>query len=95
MVGRKKGTPKTGGRVKGTKNKKTPTQKQWIEDFLTRKQPDMEKELDKLEPKDKWQMFEKLIGYIVPKMTSAQIDPSQLTDEQLDELINRIIKDVK
>ena len=26
MVGRKKGTPKTGGRVKGTKNKKTSTQ---------------------------------------------------------------------
>ena len=40
-------------------------------------------------------MFEKLTGYIVPKMTSAQIDPSQLTDEQLDELINRIIKDMK
>ena len=87
MVGRKKGTPKTGGRVKGTKNKITATQKQWIEDFLTRKQPEMEKEWDKLEPK--------LTGYIVPKMTSAQIDPSQLTDEQLDELINRIIKDMK
>ena len=55
----------------------------------------MEKEWDKLEPKDKWQMFEKLTGYIVPKMTSAQIDPSQLTDEQLDELINRIINDMK
>ena len=95
MVGRKKGTPKTGGRVKGTKNKITATQKQWIEDFLTRKQPEMEKEWDKLEPKDKWQRFEKLTGYIVPKMTSAQIDPSQLTDEQLDELINRIIKDMK
>lgn len=53
------------------------------------------KEWDKLEPKDKWQMFEKLTGYIVPKMTSAQIDPSQFTDEQLDELINRITKDVK
>ena len=95
MVGRKKGTTKTGGRVKGTKNKITATQKQWIEDFLTRKQPEMEKEWDKLEPKDKWQMFEKLTGYIVPKMTSAQIDPSQLTDEQLYELINRIIKDMK
>lgn len=95
MVGRKKGTPKTGGRVKGTRNKKTSTQKQWIEDFLTKKRPDMEKEWDKLEPKDKWQMFEKLTSYIVPKMTSAQIDPSQLTDEQLDELINRITKDVK
>lgn len=95
MVGRKKGTPKTGGRTKGTKNKKTSTQKQWIEDFLNQKQSDMEKEWDKLEPKDKWQMYEKLTGYIVPKMTSAQIDPSQLTDEQLDELINRITKDVK
>ena len=94
MEGRKE-PPKTGGRVKGTKNKITATQKQWIEDFLTRKQPEMEKEWDKLEPKDKWQMFEKLTGYIVPKMTSAQIDPSQLTDEQLDELINRIIKDMK
>lgn len=35
MVGRKKGTAKTGGRKKGTPNKITPTAKEWVNGILS------------------------------------------------------------
>lgn len=56
----------------------------------------MERDIESLEPKDRLQMLEKLMQYIVPKRqaVSADVDFNKLSDEQLDEIINGLTKDI-
>lgn len=72
MVGRKKGTPKTGGRTAGTPNKTTAAIKEWIVSLIDANKEQIENDLTTLEPKERLQIFLKLMDYVVPK---AQIVP--------------------
>ena len=50
----------------------------------------MERDIKVLEPKDRLQMLEKLMQYVIPKqqVVSANVDFTKLSDEQLDVLVN-------
>ena len=61
-MSRPKGTPKTGGRVKGTPNKVTGTLKSWITDLINCNRSQMEKDLKDLDPKDRLMFLEKMPG---------------------------------
>ena len=50
MVGRRKGTEKTGGRKAGTPNKVSGTVKEWIASIIDGNREQFEKDLEKLEP---------------------------------------------
>ena len=50
MRGRSKGTPKTGGRTKGTPNKLSSDIKKWIGSILKKKRNDFIMSLDNLRP---------------------------------------------
>ena len=54
----------------------------------------MEKDLKMLDPKERLQMLEKLMQYVIPKQqaVSADIDIGQLSDAQLDTLIEKLTK---
>ena len=67
---------KTGGRKKGTPNKATSISKQVIADLLTEyhQSGKMTEDFDKLEPRDRLQVAEKLIQYVMPKMQSSSVD---------------------
>ena len=54
----------------------------------------MEKDLKMLDPKDRLQMLEKMMQYVIPKQqaVSADIDIGQLSDAQLDTLIEKLTK---
>jgi len=95
-MSRIKGTPKTGGRTKGTQNKVTVELKMWLSELLDMNRKQIEEDFKQLEPKDRLQMFEKFLQYTIPKMQSVQtkIDFNKLTDAQLDNIINEITKDV-
>lgn len=95
-MARPKGTPKTGGRVKGTPNKVTYSLKEWITSLIDRQRPQIEKDLQDLEPKERLQMIEKLMQYVIPKQAAQQVklDFDSLTDEQLEQLVNDITKEV-
>jgi len=89
---RKKGTPKTGGRMKGTPNVVTSNLRGWINEVLNNNRTQFEKDLKRLEPYQRVVIFEKMLAYSTPKLQSveAKIDLNLLTDEQIDVIINEI-----
>lgn len=92
QVGRPKGTPKTGGRKRGTPNKVTQDLREWVSSLIDRNRLQVENDLKNLEPKDRLQILEKLMSYVLPKLQSVdqKINFDQLTDEQIDHIINNI-----
>lgn len=95
-MSRPKGTPKTGGRVKGTPNKVTYSLKEWIISLIDKQRTQIEQDLQKLEPKERLQMIEKLMQYIIPKQAAQQVklDFDSMTDEQLQRLVEEMTKEV-
>lgn len=91
-MGRKKGCLKTGGRKKGTPNKATQTAKEWIVQTLSANWEQMKSDLKVLEPKERLQLLFKLLEYVTPKqrVTSNNIKFEDLTDEEMDELIDKL-----
>lgn len=91
-MGRKKGCLKTGGRKKGTPNKATRTAKEWIVQTLSANWEQMKSDLKVLEPKERLQLLFKLLEYVAPKQreTSNNIKFEDLTDEEMDELIDKL-----
>ena len=56
----------------------------------------MEKDIEALEPKERLQVLEKLMQYVIPKQqaVSANLDISKLSDEQLNTLVAELTKDI-
>ena len=73
-MGRRKGTPKTGGRKTGTPNKVSGTVKEWIASLIDKNREQIEADLAALEPKDRLQFLERLMQYVVPKQQAVGID---------------------
>lgn len=96
-VGRPKGTPKTGGRQKGTPNKATQSTRDWLNYLLNKNRVQFENDLQEIEPKERLSVLIKLLEYTTPKMQSvrANIDFHTLTEEQLDLVINELTKDIE
>ncbi|KAA6339833.1 hypothetical protein EZS27_012259 [termite gut metagenome] len=95
-MGLKKGqTNNAKGRTKGTPNKVTMETREWIKHLIDKNREQIERDLEALDPKDRILVIEKLMQYAVPKMQSveARIDFNNLSDEQLDEIVNRISVD--
>ena len=88
-IGRPKGTPKTGGRQRGTPNKVTSDTKDWFVYLLNNNRKRLEKALDAMDDKELWDNFQKIFPYLIPKMQAveAKIDYDHLTDEQIDLII--------
>ncbi len=95
-MSRAKGTPKTGGRKAGTPNKITSTVKDWISQLIDENRNQIEKDIKKLSPKDRLQVFEKLMQYVIPKQQSvrADIDLSKLSEAQLDLIVDELTKNI-
>lgn len=90
------GKGRMGGRAKGTPNKTTSKVKDWISQLIDDNRSQIEKDIKKLSPKDRIQVFEKLMQYVVPKQQSvkADIDLSKLSKSQLDLIIDELTKDI-
>jgi hypothetical protein len=89
--GRKKGTPKTGGRQKGSKNKITNAVKECLSSLITEYANSETFAMDfaSLEPKDRLLIAEKFLSYIVPKMQSVAIDDkNKETNKTIEMLIS-------
>ncbi|MGP1477553.1 MAG: hypothetical protein ACTTJK_08865 [Phocaeicola sp.] len=88
------GKGRIGGRAKGTPNKVSSTVKDWISQLIDDNRVQIVKDIKKLSPKDRLQMFEKLMQYVVPKQQSvrADIDLSKLSETQLDLIVDELTK---
>ena len=84
------------GRPKGTPNKITQDIRSWLTTVIDKNRKQMLKDLKTLEPKDRLKILEKLMQYVIPKQqaVSADIDFRQLSDEQLDDVIEKITKGI-
>lgn len=72
--GRPKGTPKTGGRQKGTPNKVTAPLKELIKQFAIDKWPEFLESWEHMESnKDKCDAYTKVLQYLLPKMASVDV----------------------
>jgi hypothetical protein len=68
------GRGRIGGRQKGTPNKTTLAFKEWINKLLETNRKQIVKDLESIEPKERLQFFEKLIPYVVPRLTSIDAE---------------------
>ena len=73
-VGRKKGTPKTGGRKKGTPNKVTTITKEILNEIADGLRPTLAEDLAQLEPKDRINAWLRLVEFVVPKPQRLDVD---------------------
>lgn len=90
------GRGRLGGRAAGTPNKVSGTLKEWLTSLIDKNRDQIEKDLQDLEPKERLQMMEKLMQYVIPKQAAQQVklDFDNMTDEQLEQLVNEITKEV-
>jgi hypothetical protein len=104
-MSRTKGTDKTGGRAKGTPNKVTADLRAWVECLINKNLSKMEKDLKKLEPKDRLVILERLMQYTIPKQQSISVEAqiqaeyaslekllSNAPDEVIKEITERVMK---
>ena len=82
------------GRPVGSQNKINADLRQSINDFLQKNFVEVEKDMQKLQPKDRVRLYIDLLQYGLPKLQSASldIDYSQMSDEQLDYIIEGLKK---
>ncbi len=100
-MGRAKGTPKTGGRTKGTPNKATKDLKKWVADILDGGRANFEKRLKKLDDRDYIKTFLGLLGYVIPKLSPTTPEDILRKEKEMmqelllsmpEEMIDRITK---
>lgn len=93
-MGLRKGmTNNKAGKPKGAVNKLNKDMRQTIADFLINHWPEVEKEFTKLKGRDKVNFYRDLLQYHIPKMqaVAVELEFNQLTDEQLENLCNKLI----
>lgn len=93
--GRKPGTPKTGGRKKGTPNRTTAELRSWLLRLIKQQKRTIIQDLAALEPKDRLSILEKLMQYVIPKQQAITADISLLTDEELSELAANLLNTIQ
>jgi hypothetical protein len=80
------------GRPLGVPNKITSNLKDRVNLLIENNFDKLQTDLDTIEPKDRLSIMLKLMEYVLPKQKETKIDFSNLSDAEIDELINRITK---
>ena len=85
------------GRPKGKPNKVTATMRESISNFCSDNWLQVQKDFDQLEPKERIQAFERFLQYTIPKRTESQmkIDFEQMTEEQINDIVEQLIGKVE
>ena len=80
------------GRPLGVPNKITANLKDRVNLLIENNFDKLQLDLDTIDPKDRLSIMLKLMEYVLPKQKETKIDFSNLSDAEIDELINRITK---
>ena len=73
-MGKPKGMPKTGGRRAGTPNKVTGNLREFVSGLIDDNREKIASDIEKLQPKDRVMIFEKLMSYVMPKKSETSMD---------------------
>lgn len=88
------------GRPTGSPNKTKPLREQ-ISAFVNGKWETIEQDFESLEPKDRIPLFLKLLSYSIPQLSAVNVTNDlerqleTLNDEQLENLMNKILDNYK
>lgn len=82
-----------GGRPKGAVNKVTKDMREWIGNFISENTEQIEKDWAELEPRDRLALFEKLLKYTLPSLSS--VSTKMQLEDMSDEMLNVIIERLK
>lgn len=98
-VGAPIGHPKSGGRVKGTQNKRTEKIKAALTQLVLNNLPKLQEEISKLEGKDYAYVMDKMMGHVIPKPIDVDVKGDIKTDATIQqkrdaELLKTIPADV-
>ena len=79
------------GRPRGAKNK-TPLRDK-VEEILSKRIEQIERDLDTLDAKDRIQALLKMLDFVLPRLRSQDLhtDYEKLSDEDLNEIVTKII----
>lgn len=104
-MSRIKGSPKTGGRKKGTKNKVTTELKTWIEEIINDQRDKFIENLKSLSPNDHVAAIVKLLSFSVPKLQAVSIKEQkeaeynelrrlleELPEKAINEITNKVLE---
>lgn len=94
-MARPPGTPKTGGRKRGTPNKVTADVREWIASIIDNNRAQIKRDLKELEPKDRLLFLEKLMQYVIPKRQAAQLTLDKLTEADITEISNSLLDSIE
>jgi hypothetical protein len=84
-----KGREKTGGRKSGSTNRTSTNIKGKIADLIDQQFDAITADLELLEPKERVTAYLKFLEYVLPKQREQKIDLSTLSDEQIDDLLDK------
>jgi len=77
---------KTGGRSVGTPNKVSASMKERIKQFIESEFDGVVTDFNALEPKDKVQLFEKFLAYVLPRQRETAADVTVNTQSLMNEM---------
>ena len=89
-AGRPKGYPKTGGRQKGTKNKASMLTREILNDLADGIRPKLERDLEALDPKDRLNIWLKMIEFVVPKLSSVDMNVTAPQIKSIEDTLIRL-----
>ena len=87
-MSRERGSAKTGGRVKGSKNKSSEEIKQALRMLMSNNLDQLQKDIAGMEGKDRAQLLISLAKHL----TAPEINPEKLTDSQLFQVVEYLKK---
>ena len=84
---------KSGGRKKGTPNKATTITREILNDIAEGLRPNIARDLEALEPKDRLQIWLKLIEFVVPKLSSVDMNLTAPQIQSIEDTLIRLSQD--
>lgn len=86
---------KTGGRQKGTPNKTTSTLRTAISKIVNDyyNSDTLMEDINKLKPKERVDMMEKLAAYVVPKLQSVDLNAEVKTEHTIEDMLVELAED--
>lgn len=86
------GRGRMGGRQKGTPNRVTRDLREWVARLIDANRGQLEDDLQALAPKERLDVIEKFMQYVLPRRQAVRADLSvdELSDDQIDAIVKRL-----